>query len=558
VECPVGAISFKHSKYWIDPEKCISCGKCVKFCHNGCISDPQHPAPKAPAHEKVVETCDVCVIGAGGAGQVAALKALDEGCSVVLLEKMHEVGGSAWYAGGFRTHWSNRHPSLGLEDHRKELYEEFLERVNHNVDEKLLKRYFEANTDFANWLLDEHHIEDRCEVKLGHMGPGAPVVVFEAKEEWKYASHRIDRMIGPGEIGSELAEHLDGEFSAKGGKLLLKTAAKKLLTDETGAVVGVLAEDEGGQVEIRCKAVVVAAGAFSRNKELMNKFQPLFYDDEGKEKIHVFTGAGCTGDGITMCDELGADIDYVNRRVNMFGPMRHPFPCASLALYMNRDGFEIGSQGNVMHQEGGPDEVSPLVKDPKYHGWKIIDNRIAETNIAEALEEPPQSKGMDLPKFQRNWRAVIAQEAEDNAIVMADTLEELAQKLGIDVAQFLENVKEHNKTTEIPPVYPPDMPDFMLPKHDPMPIAEGPFYAIKMKMFHEDAIGGMTIDENASVLKNGTPIPGLYAAGDTTRGIIIPGAVGVDYIESVFSALTMAYDEGYIAGTEAAKFSKAK
>jgi fumarate reductase flavoprotein subunit len=102
------------------------------------------------------------------------------------------------------------------------------------------------------------------------------------------------------------------------------------------------------------------------------------------------------------------------------------------------------------------------------------------------------------------------------------------------------------------------MPDFMLPKHDPMPIAEGPFYAIKMKMFHEDAIGGMTIDENASVLKNGTPIPGLYAAGDTTRGIIIPGAVGVDYIESVFSALTMAYDEGYIAGTEAAKFSKAQ
>ena len=61
--CPVQAIRFKSAKYWIDPEKCISCGKCVKVCHNGCISDPEHPAPAAPAHEKLVKECDVCVIG---------------------------------------------------------------------------------------------------------------------------------------------------------------------------------------------------------------------------------------------------------------------------------------------------------------------------------------------------------------------------------------------------------------------------------------------------------------------------------------------------------------
>ena len=46
--CPVQAIRFKNAKYWIDPEKCISCGKCVKVCHNGCISAPEHPAPQLP------------------------------------------------------------------------------------------------------------------------------------------------------------------------------------------------------------------------------------------------------------------------------------------------------------------------------------------------------------------------------------------------------------------------------------------------------------------------------------------------------------------------------
>ena len=87
-----------------------------------------------------------------------------------------------------------------------------------------------------------------------------------------------------------------------------------------------------------------------------------------------------------------------------------------------------------------------------------------------------------------------------------------------------------------------------------LPIGEGPFYALKLKMFHENAVGGMTIDENASVLKNGQPIPGLYAAGDTTRGIMIPGDVGVGYIERVFTALTQAFNEGYIAGVAATEY----
>jgi fumarate reductase flavoprotein subunit len=428
-----------------------------------------------------------------------------------------------------------------------------MEMTEHRVDPKLLSRMFEANQQFADWLIDEHGILEDYYVTKGHMGPGPEVTKFEARRPWKDASKRIDRMIGPGEIGSYLAEHLESEFLKKGGKLLLKTSAYQLLTDESGKITGVLAKDEGGEVEITCQAVVVAAGAFSRNKELMNKFQPLFYQNEGKEPIHIFTGAGSTGDGITMCDALGADIDYVNRRVNMFGPMRHPYPCASMAVYQNHDGFEIGSQGNPFFSPMGI-EVSGLTKDPKWHGWKIVDDAICVTAIQEAMEEPPQSLEMDLPKFQAKWREVFAEEELGGAIVSANSLEELADKLGIDRAVLLKDVADYNESTTKPQDFPPDMPEFMRPKHAPMPVQTAPFYAIKMKMFHENSIGGMTIDENASVLKNGTPIPGLYAAGDTTRGIMVSGDVGVDYLEGVFSSLTMAYNEGYIAGTEAAKY----
>jgi succinate dehydrogenase/fumarate reductase flavoprotein subunit len=562
----VGAITFRNTKYWIDPEKCVSCGSCVKVCHNGCISDPAHPAPKAAPHEKIKKSCDVVVIGAGGAGVVAAAKCCDEGKKVIVLEKMHEVGGSAWYAAGFRAHWSKWHEAAGCKDKRDKEYDRFLKMVDGNVNPKLLKRMFEANAEFIDWMIDNHRLADGYEMAQTPMGMG-----LRNKFEWDRAGTRIDKMIGPGEGGWYFTTHLRDDILAAGGEILYKTPAKHLLTDASGAICGVLAEDEGGEVEIACKAVVVATGAFSRNKDLMKKMAPHFFASEGQEPVHIFTGAGCTGDGITMCDELGADIDYVNRRVNMFGPMRHPYPCVSLNIALCVSGQQFGTQGNVFNFGMANQEVSPLINDPKWHIWKIVDDNIAATAIADAQAEPEQSPGMNLKAFMNKWRDVLAEEEVAGGIVSAPTLEELADKLGFDRAKFLQDIADYNERIQHeepslggpPPMMMDDDEDgpdpeamaafFGKPKQR-LPIAQGPFYALKLKMFHENAIGGMTIDENASVLKNGQPIPGLYAAGDTTRGIMISGDVGVGYIEGVFTALTQAFNEGYIAGEEAAKY----
>lgn len=555
MECPKSAIRFKNAKYWIDPDKCIACGKCVKVCHNSCISNPDMPPEKVEAHDRIVRICDVCVIGGGGSGLVAANRAQDDGCAVIVLEKMHEVGGSSWYAGGFRIHWCKKSAELGHEDNREKNYEEFWEKSGHSVNPKLLKRMFEANEQHVNWLFDRHDVEREFRVETGHMGPGPEVVMLKKRGPWYDAGKRIDKMIGPGEVGSEMALFLQEEFLKGGGEILLKTSAVRLLTDEAGAVCGVLAKDAGGEIEVRCKSVVVASGAFSRNRELMKKFQPIFCQDEGKEPVHIFTGAGCTGDGITMCDELGADIDYVNKRAVLFGPMRHPYPSASMAIFQSHDGFSIGSQGNIFEGSMGV-EISALTQDPKWHGWKIVDDDMARIAVEESMAEPPQSPGMDLPKFQARWRQVLQEEALDNAVVMADTPEELAETLGIDLEQFRKNIADYNESTKHPRPLPPDMPEFMRPKHPPMAFGKAPYYAIKMKMFHENAIGGMTIDENASVLRNGEPIPGLYACGDTTRGIMFAGDLSVSYLEGVFTSLTQAYNEGYIAGVEAARFAQ--
>ena len=176
--------------------------------------------------------------------------------------------------------------------------------------------------------------------------------------------------------------------------------------------------------------------------------------------------------------------------------------------------------------------------------------------------------GVELKKFMENWREVMAEEEIAGSIVSAATLEELAEKLEINKEEFLQNIADYNESTRHPdpnpgPGGPPPMmddddeggmPPMFGPPQPKKPIEKGPFYAIKLKMFHENAIGGMTIDHNAAVLKGGKPIPGLFAAGDTTRGIMIPGDVGVGYVERTFSALTQALNEGYIAGVAAAKY----
>ena len=114
VECPAEAIRFKNAKYWIDPEICVSCGHCAEVCHNEAISDPDAPKPAAVPHEPIQMECDVVVLGAGASGLSAAAQAAEAGRSVIVLEKGKEIGGSAWYAHVFRSHWSKWHEAAGM------------------------------------------------------------------------------------------------------------------------------------------------------------------------------------------------------------------------------------------------------------------------------------------------------------------------------------------------------------------------------------------------------------------------------------------------------------
>ena len=548
VECPAEAIRFKNAKYWIDPEKCVECGHCAEVCHNEAISNPSLPGEAAPVHAPTGLSCDVLVIGAGASGLSAAAQAAEAGRKVIVLEKGKEIGGSAWYAHVFRSLWSKWHADAGMTDPRDKVYKEFMEQTKGTVNGKLVRRILDADTEFIDWLIEKHDLAK--DFTFGPQPFGGHGIT--AAYEWEYNKKRIDTTIGPGGIGWWMTNKLLSIVEKNGGQVLYHTPAVELRCDENGTVIGALAKDPGGDVVIDCKAVVIASGAFTRSKEIMAKMQPKFYADGDGDGVHVFTHPNCTGDGITMCEAIGADVDYHNRRVGMFGPMRHPFGTCSISAGMAA-AFDVDREGKFCDLPMAPSEVSPLADIPGRYVWGIADEKSVEAAIQRSMGRDPDVPGIDMDALYRNWRAELDVELSWETMYKADTLEELAEKLKVAPEALVTSAAEYAESIQNQPEPQPGPGGFVMPPKQPL--GEGPYYAIYKKMFHENALGGVVIDENTNVIRGGRPIPGLYAVGDGTRGIMVPGPVGVGYIEGTISALTFALTSGYVAGKEAAAYT---
>jgi hypothetical protein len=250
-----------------------------------------------------------------------------------------------------------------------------------------------------------------------------------------------------------------------------------------------------------------------------------------------------------MCEEVGADIDFHNARAGMFGPMRHPFGTASLVAGTSRYGILVNTKGEIYDKGGFGEAVSPLAFEPGRIVWQITNDASIARAMEESMGRPQDVPGCDMNPIYQNWRAELDKELEWETMYKGETLQELGEKLHIPAEKLQSAIEVYNSTCGKPEQGMSPQGPVELPPKDAM--EDGPYYGILMKLFHENALGGIVIDENTQVLKNGKPVPGLYATGDNTRGVMMPGRVGAEYIEGTISALTFALCSGWIAGGEA-------
>jgi fumarate reductase flavoprotein subunit len=204
--------------------------------------------------EKTAETldCDVVVVGAGGAGLTAAAQAAENGAKVIVVEKMPIVGGNSLKAtGGMNAADTQYQADLGITDSGVQEFIEDTINGGHGINNRSLVTVMaEQSSDAIDWLTS--------------IGAPLPKVAATGGTTHKYLHEPEDGSA----VGSYLVEKLNAQAEKLGVQILLNTKATEILTND-GAACGIKAESTEHDYTINAKSVIIAAGGFGANFELM-------------------------------------------------------------------------------------------------------------------------------------------------------------------------------------------------------------------------------------------------------------------------------------------------
>lgn len=463
---------------------------------------------KTEQEEDLEKTADVIVIGAGGAGLAAAVTANQEGASVIVVEKMPKVGGNTILAGGaLNAVDEGSETAIANEDSVELHYTQTYEGGDKQGDPELVRTLVDNAWDGVAWLQDlGMEFQDGVFTVTGGLWPRA---------------HKPVDPVGTGFFNTYnkyIAEHDNIE-------IMLNTKAEEILTDETGRVTGIVATGEtGNKVTLTANnGVVVATGGFGKNIDLRQKYNKL-WPDLG-EAIKSTNHEGATGDAIVMLESLNASfVQMENIQLLPLGDPETGSLSGNIEFDVERRIF-INKEGKRFVNEGGrrDDMTLALFEQPDNYMWIVMDSDCYPT-------------GDEVNNFNESVNDLISQ----GRAVKADTLEELAEKLGVDAGNLTAAVEDFNAHVESK-----EADEFGRTLYS-TPIDTAPYYAAPRVPTVHHTMGGVQINTDAQVVNTeGNVIPGLYAAGEVTGGIHGANRLGGN-------ALTDTVVFGRIAGKSAA------
>ena len=480
--------------------------------------------------------CDLVVIGSGGAGMVAAGHASELGAKVIVLEKNKMVGGNTWFAVGTRYVHSKRGEENGMGDLRDEMFRECMKKTNWRKDPKTVHRFLDEYENVYNWF-DDLGFRDLTFFKK--MGNGMAVMeMYERK-----APHQgTEPSRGPGFVGSTIVEYMMEVCRRHDVPILTGWRATELHLDEAGGICGVTAKQGEDTLELECRAAVVATGCFSANKELVTRAFPEHFAKPGYYACIGLSSA--TGDGITMCEQVGGEVlDFVE--LGMPGLGHHPWTwnihaasSRGMTVWVNKNGQRMVDEAAVSMDAG----KAVAARQPEALIYSVVDSHILDLLQEELAKTLPPNEQLYLGDLKESYEKEAAQGKVH--CVKGETLEELAQNMarvaGVDAQGFLQTIADYNRYCQT------GHDDEMLKEEKYLvPVREGPFYAAQLQRFYEITQGGIEVDHNMQVKKQGGGvIPGLYAAGDTSSasGNSLNG-----------TGLALAFVSGYVAADEAVR-----
>ena len=499
--------------------------------------------------------CDVCVVGVGLAGVSAALRASeDPGLEVIAIDR-GEGGGASQLSGGvvYMGGGTRTQKEAGIEDSAENMANYLAYETGGIVRPDTLRRFADASVGFHDWL-------ESYGARFG--GPATDDKTSYPNDASLYYSGNETTVPGreratPAQRGHRAKPAKGGEPTDLSGQYLLppliasmeakanvrfwrQTRATRMIVDAAGAVIGIevrrippglsawkhakamalvnnliaatlgltrklmgsvvsLEADKATTLRIRVrKGVVLSAGGFTYNRAMMAKTAPDYL------KSHPLGTIADDGSGIKLGMTVGAKTDLLER----ISAWKFLYPPASFVKACS-----IGPDGNRLIGEEyyGARTGEAVFGHAGGKGWLIMDAPLWQQVVGEIA-------GMKKMLFQKvQFRAI-----QKDYTVSADTLEELAAKIGVPAERMAATLAEYNARIDKGEADPLGKSEKYRRR-----IATGPFYAtdigasLKLSPIPALTMGGLVVDEDSGQVLSGegAPIAGLYAAGRTAVGI---------------------------------------
>lgn len=471
---------------------------------------------------------DVIVIGSGATGLTAALTAAEGGAKVIMFEKQRSLGGTSNFFEGTFAVESRMQREQYIMYTKDEAFKGIMEYSHWRANPRIVRAIVNESGDTIGWLQQ------------------AGVEFMEATINMPNAPRTYHTIKGS---GAALIKALAVKAKEKGVDIRLGVAVKQILK-EGNRISGVIIEQNDEEVEVVAKAVIIGSGGYANNKEWIKKYHGFELD------VNMFAAGSVdkTGEGIRMAWELGAagaeDLGVLE--VFSAGPggpefaMKNQLELAGIQpnLWVNPKGERFCDE-TIAFYDSSLGNACAKYKEGVY---RLFDTSIKEYLMVNGIhknlgvENPPGTRLLDLDK-----ELDAAFERGTTEIFVADSIEELAAKMGVDPATLMATVEEYNSFCE-------DGYDALFAKDRKylLPLKGPKYYSIRARSVFLGTMGGIKINQNMEVVdKKEKTISGLYAGGFDAGGMW-----GDSYCINASSGLasSFALNSGRIAGKSVMKY----
>ncbi|MBQ6317043.1 MAG: FAD-binding protein [Oscillospiraceae bacterium] len=495
---------------------------------------------------------DICVIGCGGSGFMASITAGKLGAKVLTVEKASSVAGvnGIKVSGPFAVDTSVLHAKEG--------------GTTLTVDD-----VFQHVMNYTHWTPNPALIH-RCLEESKNAVENLVDIGYEMKEvNFRFETPFIGEKGGFHLVTNALEDRVElwnKALEDAGVEVLFNTAATGLIMDGNKAVGVTAKKDDGTNVTINCKAVIIASGGYLGNRDLQEKFLKT-------RNLNAAAGGNslCTGDGIMMAEDVGATLckTFGFCPCEYGGTNQKASRPAKQDKYDQNYAFKFGLYGNLLVDQEGKRFINEglLCDYPMSYGseqiilnapwYGIVDQAYVDAMTTQGLYEYTIAKGATTDEgvwfignyFKDRILDKLPEDLEEGIregwVAKADTLEELAEAFGL--TNLPETVKKYNEYCDSGVDE-----EFGTNKWYLSKVETGPFYAVQCEPSAWSTFGGIRTDDQLRALKpDNTPMQGLYVVG-TDNGSMYYSP----YYDVPGFCYGLCVDSGYIAANEAVEYIK--